>query len=173
MTRATVTDLFAAFGYAFATGWRVLGVGVVAAVTYVVLVLSAFPSYTAQMLGAGVGYADDALLALTENTVSTAGALGLALVVLYALVTGVVAVTVVGRLRVTDRSGVGSIAGVVPGVVVSGCASCGAGLLGALGFAGVLAALPFHGNLVRLAGVAVLLWFLARAGDPAACGVDG
>ncbi|WP_336035312.1 hypothetical protein [Halobacterium yunchengense] len=172
MTRARPLDVFAAFGYAFATPARVAGVLAGAAVTYAALVLSAFPEYTGQMLGAGVGYLDDALVALTRNTLSTAGTVGLALVVLYALVTGVALVTAAGQVRQTDESGVEGLTGVVPGLVASGCASCGAGLLGLLGFAGALAALPFHGNLVRLAGLLVLLWFLARAGDPRTCRVD-
>ncbi|MFC3478082.1 hypothetical protein [Halobacterium litoreum] len=172
MTRATATGLLAAFGYACSTGRRVLGASVAAAVAYGVLVLSAFPSYTAQMVRADVAYVDDALVALSENTAATAGTVGFALVVLYALTTGVAVVAAVGQLRYGDQSGAGGVTGVLPGLVASGCASCGAGLLGLFGFAGALAALPFHGNLLRFAGIAVLVWFLARTGDPRNCSVD-
>ncbi|MFC6730566.1 hypothetical protein ACFQDG_18090, partial [Natronoarchaeum mannanilyticum] len=55
----------------------------------------------------------------------------------------------------------------------AGCASCGAGVLGALGFVGAMAALPFDGNLLRVGGIALLLFFLGRAGDPQTCSIDG
>lgn len=57
--------------------------------------------------------------------------------------------------------------------LVAGCASCGAGVLGALGFVGAMAALPFDGNLLRVGGIGLLLLFLGRAGDPRTCSVDG
>jgi len=48
-----------------------------------------------------------------------------------------------------------------------------AGVLGALGFVGAMAALPFDGNLLRVGGIALLLFFLGRAGDPRTCSIAG
>jgi hypothetical protein len=171
--RASTLDLFAAVGYATATARRALATAAAAAAAYCLLVLTAFPGYTAQLLGADATYLGEALVALSANTAATAGVVGIALVVLYALVTGVAVVVAVGQFRFAGGTAAasGSVSGVLPGLVASGCASCGAGLLGALGFAGALAALPFHGNLLRVAGLAVLVWFLARAGDPSTCRV--
>lgn len=172
--RASPLDLFAAVGYATETARRALATAAAAAVAYCLLVLTAFPGYTLQLLRADAGYLGEALVALSANTAATAGLVGIALVVLYALVTGVAVVVAVGQFRFGEGAAggaSGSLSGVLPGLVASGCASCGAGLLGALGFAGALAALPFHGNLLRVAGLAVLVWFLARTGDPSACRV--
>jgi hypothetical protein len=166
------SDLAAALSFPLTTNRRALGAAAIAAVTYVGLVLSSFPEYSAQMLAAGIGYLDDAVLALTANTYATIGPFGLALVVAYAVLTGVALTNVATQLRMQDVSGVRDLLGVVPGLFASGCASCGAGVLGLLGFAGALAAMPYEGNLLRLGGIALLLFFLARSGDPRACRVN-
>jgi len=161
----------AAMAYPFTSTARTVGTVAVAAVTYCLLVLSSFPTYTMQMLGADLAYADDALLALTANTYQTIGALGLGLIVVYAVVTGVALTAAVGRVRYVGVSGARGLSSVLPGLVASGCASCGAGVLGLLGFVGALATLPFHGNLLRLGGLVLLLGYLSRIGDPRQCSI--
>ncbi|MFB6156195.1 MAG: hypothetical protein ABEJ22_09885 [Haloferacaceae archaeon] len=168
----TASRLESALSYPFTTNRRVALASVVAVVTYVVLVLSTFPAMSAQMLAAGPQWIDDAVVLLTANTYATVGATGLSLVVVYAFLTGVAVTNAVTLVRVGGADGATSLGGLLPGLVASGCAGCGAGVLGLLGFAGALAALPFHGNLVRAGGVLLLLYFLGRAGDPRACGVD-
>ena len=165
------TDLAAALSFPLTTNRRAFGAGVLSVVTYVGLVLSSFPEYSAQMLAAGFGYVDDAVLALTANTYATIGPFGTGLIVAYAVLTGVALTNVATQLWMQDISGVRDLFGVVPGLLASGCASCGAGVLGLLGFAGALAAMPFNGNLLRLGGIVLLLFFLARSGDPRACRV--
>jgi hypothetical protein len=172
-TRRLATDLREALLFPFTTNGRLALAAAVAVVTYAVLVLSTFPSMSAQMLSAGVGYAVDAVLLLTANTYATVGATGLGLVVAYAYLTGVAVTNALAQVRLVGVGGMTNLGGVLPGLVASGCASCGAGVLGLLGFAGALTALPFHGNLVRVGGIALLLYFLARTGDPRRCGLDG
>lgn len=167
-----VEGFLAALGYPLTSTPRMLLAAGVAVLTYVLLILSTFPSYSAQMLGAGIGYLDDALLALTANTYATIGTVGLALVVTYAIATGVALTTALGRLQYGAGSGASGASSVLPGLLASGCASCGAGVLGLLGFAGALATLPFHGNLLRLGGLLLLGVYLARVGDPRQCSVS-
>lgn len=167
-----VERFLAALGYPLTSTPRMLLAAGVAVATYVLLVLSTFPSYSAQMLAAGVGYLDDAVLALTANTYATIGTVGLALVVAYAVATGVALTTALGRLQHGAGSGASGATSVLPGLLASGCASCGAGVLGLLGFAGALATLPFHGNLLRLGGLLLLVGYLARVGDPRRCAVS-
>jgi hypothetical protein len=149
-----------------------LGTAVVAVATYVLLVLSTFPSMSMQMLGAGLHWLDETLVLLTENVLATNGWVGLALVAAYAILTGVAVVNAVAQASVTGVSSFSDLLGVLPGLAASGCASCGAGLLGFLGFAGALAAMPFHGDLLRVGGIVLLLGFLARAGDPRECRIS-
>lgn len=162
----------AALGYPFTTTRRMGLASAVAAVTYVGLILSSFPSMSVQMLSAGPEWLDDAVLLLTENTYATTGAIGLGLVVAYAFLTGVAVTNTLAQVRVQGVGDVTNLGGVIPGLVASGCASCGAGVLGLLGFAGALAAMPFHGNLLRVGGIVLLLYFLARSGDPRNCRID-
>jgi hypothetical protein len=161
-----------ALAFPLTTWRRTLVAGVVAAVTFVALVLSTFPGMAMQMLGADPAYLDEAVALLAGNVFETAGALGVASVFLYAVLTGVVAVDAATQVRVAGVRGASGVGGLVPGLLASGCASCGAGVLGLLGFSGALALLPFQGNLLRAAGIAVLLIVLARIGDPRRCSID-
>ena len=175
MTDSFVTShaerLLAALVYPLTTGRRAAFASVGAGLAYVLLVLSAFPSYSVQMLQAGLGYADDAVLALTANAYATTGWLGVGLIVLYSMLTGVALVVVGTQLRTQWRAGAGGLSSLVPALVASGCASCGTGVLGLLGFAGAVAMLPFEGNLLRLGGILLLVGYLARTGDPRTCAV--
>ncbi|WP_267642215.1 hypothetical protein [Haloarchaeobius amylolyticus] len=158
-----------ALGYPVGSPRRATAALLVAVLTYCVLVLSTFPTYSAQMLGAGLHYLDYVLVSLTQTTVRSNGWLGLALIVVYAALTGVAAVNAVAQVSVQGLSGSTDLGGTLPGLVVSGCAGCGAGVLGLFGFAGALAAMPFHGNLLRVGGLLLLLFFLGRTGDPTTC----
>jgi len=169
---ARLQVLVVALAFPLRTTRRTVAAVGVAGITYCLVVLSSFPEYTIQLLTADVGYLDEALVALTANTVATAGTVGLALVVVYSVLAGVAVVDAVARVRTVGVRGTGSLTGVVPGLLASGCASCGAGVLGVLGLAGAVATLPFHGNLLRLGGVVLLLVFLGRAGDPRVCRVE-
>lgn len=160
-----------ALTYPFESGRRALAVGAIGLVTYVLLILSTFPQMSIQMLGAGLHWFDETLILLTQNTYATNGATGLGMIVVYAGLTGIAVVNTAGQVRTAGVSSASDLVGVLPGLVASGCASCGAGLLGFLGFAGAMAALPFHGDLLRIGGIALLLGFLARSGDPRQCSI--
>ena len=165
------TDLAAALRFPL-TSWARLALAfALAALTYALLVASTAPEYSLQMLGANPGYAGEVLASLTRLTYQEGGLRSLGLVTLYAGLTGVAFTNMVAQLRTVGISGATGAAGVLPGLVASGCASCGAGLLGFLGFAGAMTVLPFGGDLVRLAGILLLGYFLARAGDPRYCDV--
>jgi len=165
-------QLLAALAYPLTSTIRgLLFVGVSVA-TYVLLILSSFPEYSMQMLGADLGYLDTALVALTANTYTTIGTIGLGLIVTYAILTGIAVTNAVGRVVQLGLSGSRGLSSAVPGLLASGCASCGAGVLGLMGFAGAVAAMPFHGNLLRVGGLVLLIGYLARAGDPRYCRID-
>jgi len=168
---AHVARLLAALGYPLTSVGRTLATVVFAAATYCLLVLSTFPAYSVQIIGSDVGYLDDTLLALTANTYDTVGAIGLGLTTVYAIVTGVAATTALGRARAVGPAGARGPSSVLPGLLVSGCASCGAGVHGLLGFLGAVATMPLEGNLLRLAGLVLLVGYLSRLGDPRRCRV--
>ncbi|WP_254768486.1 hypothetical protein [Salinilacihabitans rarus] len=167
--RRYLTNLSAALSYPFETWRGTVGLVVATLAVYVLLILSTMPTFSLQLLGDGLRWFDYALLSLTETVYRTDGATGLAVVALYALLSGVAIVNTVAQLRLVGPSGLADVSGVLPGVLASGCASCGAGLLGFLGFAGGIAALPFDGALLRVGGLFLLAFFLGRAGHPERC----
>jgi hypothetical protein len=166
-----LSDLTDAVAYPFGSSSRAVLALSVAVVMYVVLVVSTMPTFAAQMLSDGVGWFGYVVVSVTQNTYRSGGVLAVSLVVLYAVLTGVAVVNTVGQLRVTGPSSAGELFGVLPGLLASGCASCGAGLLGFVGLTGALAAMPYDGTLLRVGGLALLIFFLGRAGHPERCGV--
>lgn len=167
--RVAGRDLSLALAYPLTTWYRSGAAALVAAVSFVVLVLSTFPRMSAEMLAADVGYLEDALVLLVGNLHETAGPTGVALVFVYAVLTGVAVVDVVAHVRAAGVRSAAPLSGAAPGLLAAGCASCGAGVLSLLGVAGALAALPMGGTLLRIGGVALLVGALAATGDPRGC----
>lgn len=171
-SRDWARSLSGALVYPLTSDLRLLSTAVGTAVTYVVLVLSSFPQFSAQVLANDPADVVYAVSALTREVYLSTGVLGLTLVTGYAVLTGIATTNALALVRRARRRGASTIVGVVPGVIAAGCASCGAGVLGALGFVGAMAALPFDGNLLRVGGIVLLLFFLARAGDPRTCSIE-
>ncbi|WP_226013435.1 hypothetical protein [Halomicrobium salinisoli] len=170
--RAWLRGLRDALAYPLTSNGRLLTAGVATVVTYVVLVLSSFPQFSVQVLARDPTDLAYAVPALTREVYLGTGWLGIGLVAAYALLTGVAVTNAVALVRRARRAGASTLAGIVPGLLAAGCASCGAGVLGALGFVGAMAALPFEGNLLRIGGIALLAVFLGRTGDPRTCAID-
>ncbi len=143
---------------------------VTAAAMYIFLVLFSFPEYSYQLLMADLLYLDNAVEALTINIYSASGGLALFLTVVYSVLAGVAVSHIAAQLRASQGS-FRDLAWASPGFIASGCAGCGAGFLGLLGFAGALAALPFQGNEIRILGIAFMLYYLGDAGSPETCDV--
>jgi hypothetical protein len=169
--RRWLRDVGDAVAYPLTSNGRLLVAAIATAVTYAVLVLSSFPQFSLQLLANDPTDLPYALVTLTREAYLTTGWVGLALLTAYALLTGVAVTNAVTLVRRARRQRASTLVGVVPGLLAAGCASCGAGVLGALGFVGAMAALPFDGNLLRVGGILLLLFFLGRAGDPRTCAI--
>jgi hypothetical protein len=158
-----------ALAFPLTSDGRLVVAGAATLLTYVVVVLSTFPQFSLQVLARDLTDLPWSVAVLTRETYLTGGWTTIVLVAAYALLTGVAVANLVGHVRQARRSGVSTVAGIVPGFVAAGCATCGAGVLGVVGLTGALATLPFEGDLLRLAGILMLLFFLGRAGDPRGC----
>lgn len=143
----------------------------VAAAMYIVMMWATYPLYMEQLVGAGIYFLDDAVLLLSEYTLASAGMAGLTLTISYSFLTGVLVTNVITQLRFNTDQDVKAAASLVPGLFASGCASCGVGLLSLVGATGFITLLPFSGNLLRLGGVLMMLFFIARIGNPRTCSV--
>lgn len=168
-------DLMAGFGQAFRASIRshkAFSITFASALLmFVLLVLSSFPEYSYQLVAANPLLIFTAVAALTGNLSASSGVLAVFLTIIYSIVGGVAISNLVDQFRL-QSSGVKEAGLLSPGLVVSGCAGCGAGVLGLVGLGGALASLPFQGNLVRAGGILLLVFFLGRTGDPTKCSVE-
>lgn len=148
---------------------RILSTVSLSAITFSLMTLSSFPGYSLQFIGSGLENIPTAIIALAENSYAT-GLLNISLTVAYAGLIGI-SLTNLGIQLKARQTSKGTIAGIGPGFIAAGCAGCGAGVLGFLGFTGALAALPFQGNGIRIAGLLLLLYFILATGNPETCEV--
>lgn len=165
-------DLYDALAYPFESWGGTAALLAVSTATYAVLIMSTMPEFSLQMLADGLHRLEYVVVSLSELTYHSEGPAGLGIIVLYAWLTGVAVVNAAAGLGVGSSSGVANVSGIVPALLASGCASCGAGLLAFVGAAGGLALLPFEGAALRLAGLALMVGLLGRAGHPERCRVD-
>lgn len=148
------------------SGRKLLTLGIFSVFTYSVMVLLSFPGYSYQMAATSFFLVPEAVYELSWNLTATAGYTGLFLTLLYSLLGGLAF-----NLLLYSPQGLAGAGGLAPGVLVSGCASCGAGVLTMLGLSGAVALMPFEGNLLRVAGILIIGFVLARVGDPRVCEV--
>lgn len=140
------------------------------ATAYILLVIFSFPTYMYQLLGRSILYLPEVIAMSTYSILDTAGLIGLSLTIIYAALTGITLTNFYLNLK-NQSSDLKNLGAFLPGFLVSGCASCGVGLLPFIGFTGVLVSLPFSGNSIRVAGILLMLGLLQRSGDPETCSV--
>lgn len=165
--RKSIEQVYRAVAYSF-TRKRAVATLALSSLGYSLLVLSTFPEYSYQMfvLPSSIFVA---LKALSINILETTGITGFVLTLVYGLLIGVSAVTGYTLVKINGIQQIKSASGILPGFLAGGCAGCGAGILGLMGYAGAVALLPFNGNLIRLLGIFLLLYFLMETGDPRTC----
>lgn len=160
-------DFYKGVSSALKSKRRVSGTFLAGALTLFFTVLSSHPEYSFQMLSSGLRNWPVAFISRFYGLIVTSGYEGAVLTVFFS---GLVGVTVVNTFT---QLGMNKISfdslGAVPGFLAGGCASCGVGLLSMLGLGGILASLPFQGNLLRLGGVLILVLLVIRTGDPEEC----
>ena len=136
-------------------------------ITFSLVIFSTRPVYSFQMLSSGLQHWPIAFITRLSGIFMESGYTGLFLTLVFALMVGVTMTNTVIQLRM-NRMDLSSL-GALPGFLAGGCASCGLGVLSLLGFGGVLASMPFGGNIFRLGGISILAALIVRNGDPDTC----
>lgn len=149
---------------------RILLTGVLSFTIFFLLILSSFPEYSYQMLTSGLSYWCTAFKDLLNNMVTSVGLGSIAITGFYSVFTAVALLHAGISFNQNSFEGK-SLASISPGLLVTGCAGCGAGILGVLGLAGAVTVFPFDGDLVKIAGIILLLYFIGDSGDPEICRV--
>lgn len=152
------------------TSWkRTTGTVLASFIAFSVSILSTNPEYSIQMISSGLKYWPTAFQIRTLGLLTTTGLTGLFLTIIFSVLVGMTITNTLVQLRMSKLST--DTLGALPGFLAGGCASCGVGVLSVLGLSGVLASLPFHGNLLKLGGVMLLLVLITRTGNPETCSV--
>lgn len=122
-----------------------------------------------QTLREGIFYWDNAVLNGISN-IYIGGIFSFCLTIIYSIVSGLVLTNIGIQLRNSKISGK-ELGSLLPGFIATGCASCGVGLAGFIGLTGVATALPFQGDLLKVGGLALLIYALYEMGNPEICEV--
>jgi len=161
------TDLQQGVKGSVRTWKRGLGTFLVGFLTFSLTILSGNPGYSVQMLSSGLEYWPVAYITRFTGLLMNSGYTGTILTILFSNLVGVTVTNTVVQLRMNKLS-LDSL-GALPGLLAGGCASCGVGVLSLLGLGGVLASMPFQGNLLRAAGLLLLVVLIIRTGNPDVC----
>jgi len=140
-------------------------------ISFSVLLFLSFPQYSMQMISYGGLFPLYAVRDLSINILSKAGYLGLGLTVIYAILSGVLVTNLYVSLKTKGLKQIKFVSALGPGALVGACAACGVGLLPLLGIGFSAVLMPFHGNLWRLTGIAILLVAINSIGNPDICEV--
>ncbi|MBC5793335.1 MAG: hypothetical protein H8Z69_04870 [Nanohaloarchaea archaeon] len=162
-------QLFQGLKGAVADKKRAFATLTVALATFLFSIFSANPAYSVQMLSSGIQYWGIAFTTRLTGLIMNTGYAGLMLTASFSVLVGVTMTNTVIQLKM-NRVDLSSL-GAIPGFIAGGCASCGVGVMSLLGFGGVLASMPFGGNLLRLGGVLLLVVLITRTGNPETCSI--
>lgn len=160
-------DLFQGLKSASANKKRALGTSLIGLFTFFITVFSANPEYSWQMINSGVQHWPLAFITRFTGLYANTGSVGILLTLAFSALVSVTLTNTVVQLRM-NKLDISSL-GAVPGFLAGGCASCGVGVMSLLGFGGVLASMPFEGNILRLGAVLILLALIIRTGSPDTC----
>jgi ABC-type antimicrobial peptide transport system permease subunit len=165
----SATDFYAATRYTLATPTRAIITTTVSTFAFGILILSIFPAFSYQMLTSEPSYWGYAFTSLLELLLTEEGVLGPITMAAYAIFTGVSLVNLGAQMQIADNLSARGLLTMAPGLLTAGCVSCGAGILGVLGLAGALTLIPFDIVYLRIAGIGLLVYFLAASGHPTEC----
>lgn len=152
---------------AVSSSTRITGTLLGTFITFFLVIFSTRPVYSFQMLSSGLQHWPIAFITRISGIMMESGYTGLFLTLVFSLLVGITMTNTVIQLS-RNRIDLSSL-GALPGFLAGGCASCGLGVLSLLGFGGVLASMPFGGNIFRIAGISILVALIIRNGNPDTC----
>ena len=137
---------------------------------FILLALSTAINYSIQMFSAGIEYWLPAISFTVKGFYLNGGLIEVILNIIYSLLVGIILTNTYTQFKITGLR-IGNLSGIAPGMLVAGCAGCGVGLLSLVGITGLVASLPFQGIGLKIGGMMLLVFFIARIGDPEICAI--
>ncbi|PSH01367.1 MAG: hypothetical protein BRC27_02370 [Nanohaloarchaea archaeon SW_10_44_10] len=135
---------------------------------FILIALSTSIGYSTQMFSAGIEYWLPAISFTVTGLYFNGGLTEIILNLVYSVLIGIIATNTFIQFRNTGIRA-RNFSGIAPGFLIAGCTGCGIGLLSLAGLTGVVAVLPFQGTLIKLAGIILLIYFIADIGKPELC----
>lgn len=169
MKSFSLEKIAAAF-YSSFQGWkRKIAIFSISLLTYFFFTFNTnIPWNTDLILGDPLGFTK--VFQIGTTTLIEGGLAGLGLKIVYSVLIGITMVNFGIQLSQKNLSKE-TLGAMLPGFIAGGC-GCGIGILGLLGIAGAVTALPFQGNMVILAGMLLMIYSLNEMGDPEKCDID-
>lgn len=163
-------ELKAGLKSAFEDRRKTFSTVLVSGLFFILLALSTSINYSFQMFSAGLEYWIPAIQFTIRGFYLNGGWTDVILNLIYSVLVGVITTNTYIQFRASGLE-VGNLSGIAPGMLVAGCAGCGVGLLSLLGLSGILAFLPFQGLGLKIAGMMLIIYFIARIGNPKTCSI--
>ena len=138
---------------------------------FILLALSTSINYSIQMFSSGIEYWLPAVGLTIKGFYINGGWLEVILNIIYSLLVGIVMSNTYTQCKAAGVKK-SNLSGIVPGMLVAGCAGCGVGLISLLGLTGILAVLPFQGLSLKIGGMFLMAYFIARIGNPRVCAIS-
>jgi hypothetical protein len=139
-------------------------------ISLVMMALSGSLVYSYQMFSYGPNYWVPLMQSRLTGLYLEGGIIGLFSSIIYSLLIGITLYNFAVQLRNSGLS-LRNLSGIGPSFLAAGCAGCGVGLLSLAGLTGAIAVLPFNGQLIRLGGMLLLVYYIAKTGDPRTCSI--
>jgi hypothetical protein len=162
--------LFEGLKAAFEDKWRISSTLFTSSLFFVLLALSTSINYSIQMFSSGFQYWIPAIEFTIRGFYLNGGWTEVTLNIIYSLLVGIVINNTYTEFKNTGLK-IGNLSGIAPGVLVAGCAGCGVGLLSLIGLTGILTVLPFQGLSLKIGGIFLTIYFIAKIGNPKVCSI--
>jgi hypothetical protein len=163
-------ELTAGLKSAFEDRRKTFSTVLVSGLFFILLALSTAINYSSQMFSAGIEYWIPAIQFTIKGFYLNGGWTDIILNIIYSILVGVTITNTYTQFRASGLE-IGNLSGIAPGMLVAGCAGCGVGLLSLIGMTGKIAYMPFQGLGLKIAGMMLILYFIARIGNPKICSI--
>ncbi|MFT4892953.1 MAG: hypothetical protein ACI8Z7_000744 [Candidatus Nanohaloarchaea archaeon] len=158
------------FGSAFNSRKKAFSTVFISLIFFILIALSTSIGYSSQMFLAGIEYWIPAVSFTVRGLYLNGGWIEVVLNLSYSVLIGVIITNTYTQFKNTGIRK-RNLSGIAPGFLIAGCAGCGIGLLSLIGLTGIITVLPFQGTLVKIAGMALLSYFIADIGNPEICSI--
>jgi hypothetical protein len=137
---------------------------------FILIALSTSIGYSSQMFLAGIEYWIPAISFTISGLYLNGGWTEVVLNLSYSILIGIILTNTYTQFKNTGIKK-RNLSGIAPGFLIAGCAGCGVGVLSLIGLTGLVTVMPFQGTLIKIAGMALLIYFIADIGNPKICSI--